>query len=53
MASIRENTGFDFDVDGTPDTTPAPEADVLSMIRGPVATGIAEVYPAFARRLFG
>jgi glutaconate CoA-transferase subunit B len=51
--SIRDNTGFDFDVSPHLAPTPTPGAEVLSLIRGPVAAGIAEVYPGFARRLFG
>ena len=33
--------------------TPVPDAGTLDLIRGPVADQIAEIYPAFAERVFG
>ncbi|MBM3599870.1 MAG: CoA synthetase [Alphaproteobacteria bacterium] len=53
VEEIRDNTGFDFDCpDGVP-TTADPDAALLAIVRGRVAGQIAEVYPQFARRLFG
>lgn len=50
--SIREHTGFDYDEPACTPLTPVPGADVLALVRGPVATAIAEVYPDFAARVF-
>ncbi len=50
---IAENTGFAYDRPSTVPTTPVPDAATLALIRGPVAEQIAEVYPAFADRVFG
>lgn len=54
LEEVRDQTGFDFDLpaDDVP-TTPPPDAATLATIRGPVATRLAEVYPAFAARVFG
>ena len=50
--SIRVNTGFDYAEAASLVTTPLPDADTLALIRGPVASAIAEVYPDFAARVF-
>lgn len=50
--SIREHTGFDYEQPAQVPTTPVPDEDVLSLVRGPVAGAIAEVYPDFAARVF-
>jgi glutaconate CoA-transferase subunit B len=53
VESVRRNTGFDFDVArDVGETAPLPESD-LALLRGRVATEIAETYPRFARSLFG
>ena len=52
LEDVLENTGFEFDHDGAPETTAAPDAEILSMIRGPVAQQIARSYPNFAARVF-
>jgi glutaconate CoA-transferase subunit B len=51
VEEIRDNTGFDFDCPDRVATTPAPEAGVLSAIRGGVRKDIAETYPRFAAQL--
>ena len=49
LDEVRANTGFDFDcTDDTPET-PAPGAETLALIRGPIGTELAEVYPRFAK----
>lgn len=54
VEEIREQTGFEFDIpDGEVPETPVPDAASLATIRGPVAEEIAEIYPAFAARVFG
>lgn len=53
LKSIRDNTGFDYLLADEVPVTWSPDAQTLALIRGPVARDIAEVYPAFARRLFG
>ena len=44
-------TGFDFDRAPTIAETPAPPAETLALIRGPVGEQIAETYPRFAAKL--
>jgi glutaconate CoA-transferase subunit B len=34
-------------------TTRTPDAQRLALLRGPVAQAIADVYPGFARQVFG
>jgi glutaconate CoA-transferase, subunit B len=52
-ASIRAETGFDYDEPASvPQTAALPEAD-LALLRGRVAGEIAETYPRFATDLFG
>lgn len=53
LEEVRDQTGFDFDLPDQVATTPAPDARRLALLRGPVATQIAGVYPAFARQVFG
>ena len=53
VEEIAENTGFDYDVPASVPETPVPDAATLALIRGPVAEQIAEIYPAFAERVFG
>jgi len=53
VAEIAEHTGFAYDVTGEVPVTPVPDAATLALIRGPVAEQIAEIYPAFAERVFG
>jgi glutaconate CoA-transferase subunit B len=48
---VRAETGFDFDAAADVPTTPAPEPESLALIRGRIGREIAEIYPAFARRL--
>lgn len=50
---VRAATGFDFDCPAAVPTTPAPDAETLALIRGPIGQEIAEAYPAFARKFFG
>lgn len=53
IESIRANTGFHYETRTDLGETPVPDSGTLDLIRGPVAEGIAEVYPAFARSMFG
>ncbi len=50
-AEVRANTGFDFDAPDDVPPTPAPGPESLVLIRGRIGGEIAEIYPAFARRL--
>lgn len=53
LEEIVEHTGFAFDrPDGIP-VTPSPTPGTLSLMRGPVARELAEVYPQFAAQVFG
>ncbi len=51
--SIAENTAFEYDAPAEVPETPAPDAETLALMRGRIAGEIAEIYPAFAARVFG
>jgi glutaconate CoA-transferase, subunit B len=53
LEEVRDQTGFDFDCPAEVAATPLPGPDRRLLLRGPVAEQIAEVYPAFAREVFG
>ena len=53
LESIRENTGFDYDVSPGAGRTPTPSAEELKLLRGPVAKAVAADYPDFATRIWG
>jgi len=50
---IIQNTGFAFDQPEEVPSTPAPDAETLGLIRGPIGAEIAETYPRFAARVLG
>jgi glutaconate CoA-transferase subunit B len=50
---VRDQTGFDFDAPQVVPMTPMPDAARLDALRGPVARQMADIYPAFAERVFG
>jgi glutaconate CoA-transferase subunit B len=49
---IRAATGFEFDMDEDVPVTPAPDAETLGLLRGPIAAKLREFYPDFADRVF-
>jgi glutaconate CoA-transferase subunit B len=53
VEEILDNTGFAFDMPDSVPETPAPEADRLALLRGPIAREIADPYPSFAKAVFG
>ena len=53
LEEVRDQTGFDFDVPEVVTSTPLPDADRVAALRGPVARQMADIYPAFAERVFG
>ena len=53
VEEVVENTGFDFDRPAAVPETPTPSADTLRQMREVVAPQLAEVYPQFARQVFG
>ncbi|MGD1926416.1 MAG: CoA-transferase [Paracoccaceae bacterium] len=53
VESIREMTGFEFDVDNGVTETPAPSAERLERIRVEIAPKILTFYPEFAGRIWG
>jgi len=53
LEEVRDQTGFDFDAPSAVPATPLPNAERLAALRGPVARQIADIYPAFAERVFG
>jgi glutaconate CoA-transferase subunit B len=53
LAEIDENTGFDFDRPAVVPTTPAPSPETLHLLRTAVAPQLVEVYPQFAKTVFG
>jgi glutaconate CoA-transferase, subunit B len=52
-ADVRADTGFDYDDPAVVPGTPAPDADELALLRGPVAAEMAANYPDFAKRVWG
>lgn len=50
--SVREATGFDFDI-GDVTETPPPAAERLALIRGDIAARVHQFYPEFATRVWG
>ena len=53
LDAVRAATGFDFDSADEVPETPAPGAETLALIRGPVGTALAEVYPRFTSNFLG
>src|SRR6202142_3110510 len=53
VEEVIENTGFDFDKPASVPETPAPSPETLKLMRETVAPQLAEVYPQFARQVFG
>ncbi len=53
LEEVIENTGFAFSHPGTVPETPPPSHDTLRLMREVVAPQLAEVYPQFARQVFG
>jgi glutaconate CoA-transferase subunit B len=53
VAEVIENTGFDFDRPAEVPTTAAPTQETLHLMRDVVAPQLAEVYPQFAKSVFG
>jgi glutaconate CoA-transferase subunit B len=50
---VRAQTGFDYDAPPAVPRTPAPSAEDLALLRGPVAREMVADYPDFARRVWG
>jgi glutaconate CoA-transferase subunit B len=53
LEEVRDNTGFDFDVPAQMPETPAPSSETLRLMRDTVAPELAEIYPEFAKKVFG
>ncbi|MDD9991951.1 MAG: CoA synthetase [Rhodospirillales bacterium] len=53
LDEVRTATGFDFDCADDPPVTPAPSAETMALIRGPIGGNLAEVYPRFAAKFLG
>ncbi len=53
VEEVRDNTGFDFDVPDRVPATATPEPAQLTLLRQRVGAEIAEIYPQFARAVFG
>jgi glutaconate CoA-transferase subunit B len=57
VEEVIEHTGFDFDMPSSSPSsvpeTPAPSAATLKLMRETVAPQLAEIYPQFARQVFG
>jgi glutaconate CoA-transferase subunit B len=53
VEEVRDCTGFEFDCPDNIAATPDPDPALLDVLRTKVSSQIAEVYPQFARRLFG
>lgn len=53
VESVREATGFTFDVTGDVPFTPDPTPEELALLRGPICDEMMETYPEFCARVFG
>jgi glutaconate CoA-transferase, subunit B len=53
VEEVLDNTGFDFDRPDHVPVTAAPSAETLRLMRSVVAPLLAEVYPQFAKNVFG
>ena len=53
VEEVLDNTGFDFDRPEHVPVTAAPSAETLRLMRTVVAPMLAEVYPQFAKKVFG
>jgi glutaconate CoA-transferase subunit B len=53
VEEIVEHTGFDFDRPADVAETRSPDAETLRLMRETVAPELAEVYPQFAKKIFG
>ena len=53
VEEVIEHTGFDFARPATVRETPAPAPETLRLMREVVAPQLAEVYPQFAKQVFG
>lgn len=53
VESVRDATGFAFDVNGDVPFTPDPTAEELALLRGPICDEMLETYPEFCARVFG
>jgi len=53
VEEVIENTGFDFDRPASVPETPPPSPATLKLMRETVAAQLADVYPQFARQVFG
>lgn len=53
VESVREATGFTFDVMGDVPFTPDPTVEELALLRGPICDEMMETYPEFCARVFG
>jgi glutaconate CoA-transferase subunit B len=53
VEEVIENTGFDFERPQTVPETPPPSPETLKLMREVVAPQLAEVYPQFAKAIFG
>jgi glutaconate CoA-transferase subunit B len=53
VEEVQDNTGFTFAIPDVVPITQMPNREALTLIRGPVATAIADPYPKFAAQLFG
>lgn len=53
VESVRDATGFAFDVTGDVPYTPDPTSEELALLRGPICDEMLETYPEFCARVFG
>jgi glutaconate CoA-transferase, subunit B len=51
--AIRAATGFAYDEPAQVPATPAPDAATLALLRGEIASTVADTYPAFAAQTWG
>ena len=52
LESVRDTTGFEYDVAPDVGTTADPTAEVLALLRGPVRAEMVGTYPTFCERVW-
>jgi len=52
-ASVRDNTGFDYEAPPDVPVTATPDGAMLALLRGKVCEAMMETYPAFCARVWG
>ncbi|MGR8950021.1 MAG: CoA-transferase [Gammaproteobacteria bacterium] len=53
LATVKKETGFNFEVSESLTETPTPDEETLQLLRGEIAERLSDPYPAFTQSVFG